>query len=86
MALPRRFNLEKAHIILDEMVLDGCIVDTNKACVRLARLRWKHFLATFFIAVEETNVFATSSHRHPILGSHFFVQAPSLLSPEAFER
>lgn len=26
----RRFNLEKAHIILDEMVLDGCIVDTNK--------------------------------------------------------
>ena len=30
-AIPRRFNLEKAHIILDEMVLDGCIVDTNKA-------------------------------------------------------
>ncbi|CAJ1415589.1 unnamed protein product [Effrenium voratum] len=28
------FNLEKAHIILDEMVLDGCIVDTNKVCVR----------------------------------------------------
>mmetsp|Transcript_80088 Transcript_80088/g.179227 ORF Transcript_80088/g.179227 Transcript_80088/m.179227 type:complete len:146 (-) Transcript_80088:115-552(-) len=27
------FNLEKAHIILDEMVLDGCIVDTNKAAV-----------------------------------------------------
>ena len=26
-----RFNLEKAHIILDEMVLDGCIIDTNKA-------------------------------------------------------
>eukprot|EP00392_Amoebophrya_sp_AT5.2_P006984 g6996.t1 len=24
------FNLEKAHFILDEMVLDGCIVDTNK--------------------------------------------------------
>ena len=29
--IPRRFNLEKTHIILDEMVLDGCIVDTNKA-------------------------------------------------------
>eukprot|EP00401_Gymnodinium_catenatum_P070572 CAMPEP_0117508134 /NCGR_PEP_ID=MMETSP0784-20121206/26790_1 /TAXON_ID=39447 /ORGANISM="" /LENGTH=153 /DNA_ID=CAMNT_0005303675 /DNA_START=66 /DNA_END=528 /DNA_ORIENTATION=- len=27
------FNLEKAHIILDEMVLDGCIIDTNKAAV-----------------------------------------------------
>merc|ERR1712037_204845 len=28
------FNLEKAHIILDEMVLDGCIIDTNKpACL-----------------------------------------------------
>merc|ERR1719197_744112 len=25
------FNLEKAHFILDEMVLDGCIVDTNKS-------------------------------------------------------
>merc|ERR1719158_1980116 len=25
------FNLEKAHFILDEMVLNGCIVDTNKA-------------------------------------------------------
>merc|ERR1712050_84567 len=24
------FNLDKAHIILDEMVLDGCIVETNK--------------------------------------------------------
>mmetsp|Transcript_11646 Transcript_11646/g.16652 ORF Transcript_11646/g.16652 Transcript_11646/m.16652 type:complete len:147 (+) Transcript_11646:73-513(+) len=24
------FNLEKAHFLLDEMVLDGCIVDTNK--------------------------------------------------------
>ena len=24
------FNIEKAHIILDEMVLDGCIVETNK--------------------------------------------------------
>eukprot|EP00933_Yihiella_yeosuensis_P083194 TRINITY_DN97376_c0_g1_i1.p1 TRINITY_DN97376_c0_g1~~TRINITY_DN97376_c0_g1_i1.p1 ORF type:complete len:146 (-),score=21.92 TRINITY_DN97376_c0_g1_i1:159-596(-) len=27
------FNLEKAHVILDEMVLDGYIVDTNKAAV-----------------------------------------------------
>merc|ERR1712224_1056455 len=28
------FNLEKVHFILDEMVLDGCIVDTNKpACL-----------------------------------------------------
>eukprot|EP00401_Gymnodinium_catenatum_P055537 CAMPEP_0117522248 /NCGR_PEP_ID=MMETSP0784-20121206/34108_1 /TAXON_ID=39447 /ORGANISM="" /LENGTH=187 /DNA_ID=CAMNT_0005318311 /DNA_START=93 /DNA_END=653 /DNA_ORIENTATION=+ len=25
------FNLDKAHIILDEIVLDGCIVETNKA-------------------------------------------------------
>ena len=24
------FNIEKAHIILDEMVQNGCIVDTNK--------------------------------------------------------
>jgi len=24
------FNLEKAHIILDEMVLNGCIVETNQ--------------------------------------------------------
>jgi AP-4 complex subunit sigma-1 len=24
------FNLEKTHYILDEMVLDGCIVDTNR--------------------------------------------------------
>eukprot|EP00931_Biecheleriopsis_adriatica_P084469 TRINITY_DN58315_c0_g1_i1.p1 TRINITY_DN58315_c0_g1~~TRINITY_DN58315_c0_g1_i1.p1 ORF type:complete len:169 (-),score=26.56 TRINITY_DN58315_c0_g1_i1:38-475(-) len=27
------FNLEKAHVILDEMVLDGNIVDTNKAAI-----------------------------------------------------
>ena len=27
------FNLEKAHFILDEMVLNGCIVETNKANV-----------------------------------------------------
>mmetsp|Transcript_97128 Transcript_97128/g.259498 ORF Transcript_97128/g.259498 Transcript_97128/m.259498 type:complete len:146 (+) Transcript_97128:39-476(+) len=27
------FNLEKAHFILDEMVMDGAIVDTNKANV-----------------------------------------------------
>ncbi|XP_072478618.1 AP-4 complex subunit sigma-1 [Notamacropus eugenii] len=25
------FNLDKVHIILDEMVLNGCIVETNKA-------------------------------------------------------
>mmetsp|Transcript_9460 Transcript_9460/g.13092 ORF Transcript_9460/g.13092 Transcript_9460/m.13092 type:complete len:151 (+) Transcript_9460:89-541(+) len=25
------FNLEKAHFILDEMVMNGCIVDTNKS-------------------------------------------------------
>eukprot|EP00742_Colponemidia_sp_Colp-10_P002443 GILJ01002604.1.p1 GENE.GILJ01002604.1~~GILJ01002604.1.p1 ORF type:complete len:144 (-),score=18.94 GILJ01002604.1:50-481(-) len=25
------FNIEKAHFILDEMVMNGCIVDTNKA-------------------------------------------------------
>ena len=25
------FNLEKAHFILDEMVMNGCIVETNKA-------------------------------------------------------
>eukprot|EP00927_Polykrikos_kofoidii_P075315 TRINITY_DN71450_c0_g1_i1.p1 TRINITY_DN71450_c0_g1~~TRINITY_DN71450_c0_g1_i1.p1 ORF type:complete len:147 (-),score=33.94 TRINITY_DN71450_c0_g1_i1:77-517(-) len=25
------FNLDKAHVILDEMVLDGCIVETTKA-------------------------------------------------------
>ncbi len=37
---PRRFNLEKAHIILDEMVLDGCIVDTNKAIVILLSCRF----------------------------------------------
>jgi len=24
------FNIDKAHFILDEMVLDGCIVETNK--------------------------------------------------------
>ena len=24
------FNLEKAHFILDEMVVDGCVVETNK--------------------------------------------------------
>jgi len=24
------FNLEKAHIILDEMIVNGCIVETNK--------------------------------------------------------
>ena len=27
------FNLEKAHFILDEMVVDGCIVETNKSNV-----------------------------------------------------
>lgn len=27
------FNLEKAHFILDEMVLNGCIVDVNKSNV-----------------------------------------------------
>lgn len=25
------FNLEKAHFILNEMVMNGCIVETNKA-------------------------------------------------------
>ena len=25
------FNLEKAHFIIDEMVMSGCIVETNKA-------------------------------------------------------
>lgn len=24
------FNLEKAHLILDEMVMNGCVVETNK--------------------------------------------------------
>ena len=24
------FNLEKAHFILDEMVMNGCIIETNK--------------------------------------------------------
>ena len=24
------FNLEKAHYILDEMVMNGCIIETNK--------------------------------------------------------
>ncbi|CAK0802857.1 unnamed protein product [Prorocentrum cordatum] len=37
------FNLEKAHIILDEMVLDGCIIDTNKAaCLNPLYLLEKH--------------------------------------------
>jgi AP-4 complex subunit sigma-1 len=27
------FNLEKAHFILDEMVMNGCIVETNKASI-----------------------------------------------------
>ena len=27
------FNLEKAHFILDEMVMNGCIVETNKSNV-----------------------------------------------------
>ena len=25
------FHLEKAHFILDEMVMNGCIVDTNRS-------------------------------------------------------
>ena len=24
------FNIEKAHFILDEMVMNGCVVETNK--------------------------------------------------------
>ncbi|XP_055388410.1 uncharacterized protein LOC129616962 [Condylostylus longicornis] len=27
------FNLEKAHFILDEMIANGCVVDTNKSNV-----------------------------------------------------
>jgi len=27
------FNIEKAHYILDEMVMNGCIVETNKAII-----------------------------------------------------
>lgn len=27
------FNLEKAHFILNEMLMNGCIVETNKANV-----------------------------------------------------
>ena len=27
------FNLEKAHFILDEMVTNGCIVETNKQSI-----------------------------------------------------
>lgn len=27
------FNIEKAHFILDEMVMNGCVVETNKANV-----------------------------------------------------
>ena len=25
------FNLEKAHFIIDEMIMNGCIVETNKS-------------------------------------------------------
>lgn len=24
------FNLEKAHMILDEMIMNGCVTETNK--------------------------------------------------------
>ncbi len=27
------FNLDKVHLILDEMVMNGCIVETNKTNV-----------------------------------------------------
>eukprot|EP00163_Fabomonas_tropica_P012498 TRINITY_DN23822_c0_g1_i1.p1 TRINITY_DN23822_c0_g1~~TRINITY_DN23822_c0_g1_i1.p1 ORF type:complete len:144 (-),score=38.25 TRINITY_DN23822_c0_g1_i1:133-564(-) len=29
------FNLEKAHFILDEMVMNGCIIETNKSNIML---------------------------------------------------
>ncbi|KAM7163947.1 AP-4 complex subunit sigma-1 isoform 5-T7 [Macrochelys suwanniensis] len=29
-SFPIMFNLDRVHIILDEMVLNGCIVETNK--------------------------------------------------------
>uniref|UniRef100_A0A0G4GHB8 AP complex subunit sigma n=1 Tax=Chromera velia CCMP2878 TaxID=1169474 RepID=A0A0G4GHB8_9ALVE len=32
------FNLDKAHFILDEMVVNGCVMETNKATI-LAPLR-----------------------------------------------
>lgn len=32
------FNIEKAHYILDEMVMNGCIVETNKAVILSKRL------------------------------------------------
>lgn len=30
------FNLDKVHLILDEMVMNGCIVETNKSNVLAA--------------------------------------------------
>ncbi|KAG3257798.1 AP4S1-like [Ictidomys tridecemlineatus] len=30
------FNLDKVHIILDEMVLNGCIVETNRAIYKFS--------------------------------------------------
>lgn len=27
------FNIEKAHYIVDEMVMNGCIVETNKRII-----------------------------------------------------
>lgn len=33
------FNIEKAHYILDEMVMNGCIVETNKTII-LGKMRF----------------------------------------------
>ncbi len=27
------FNIEKAHFIIDEMVMNGCLVETNRASI-----------------------------------------------------
>ncbi len=37
------FNIEKAHYILDEMVMNGCIVETNKAII-LGKLNFTHLI------------------------------------------
>eukprot|EP00922_Rhytidocystis_sp_ex-Travisia-forbesii_P025693 GHVS01037699.1.p1 GENE.GHVS01037699.1~~GHVS01037699.1.p1 ORF type:complete len:169 (-),score=24.02 GHVS01037699.1:318-824(-) len=40
------FNLEKAHFILDEMVVNGCIVETNKSNVLQPILLLEKFAAS----------------------------------------
>lgn len=72
------FNLDKVHIILDEMVLNGCIVETNRARILAPLLildkmseSWKvALLSNIDIANENMVIYLSTSIAQKNLEEH----------------